>query len=91
MAYPYYIINAYPPPFSNYEIPDRMPKSKDMFVVQMLPSFNDECGVCIFPRKLDQCMKSRTPMYAFNILLRFNVMGHIVGSTRDTCAIREKC
>ncbi len=62
-----------------------------MLSVRMLHSFNDECVVCIFPRKLDQCMKSRTPMYAFNILLQFNVMVHKVKSTSDACAIRQKC
>ncbi len=81
-----------PHPFSNYEIPDQMPKSRDIiYCLCECFSFNDESGVCIFPRKLDQCMKSQTPMYAFNILLRFNVMVHIVESTRDACAIRQKC
>ncbi len=50
-----------------------------MLSVRKLHSYNDECGVCIFPQKLDQRMKSQTPMYAFNILLRFNVMVRIIG------------
>ncbi len=53
-------------------------------------SFKDECRVCIFPRKLDQCMKSQTPMYAFNILLQFNFMVRMVDSTCGACTIRQK-
>ncbi len=79
-----------PPPFSNYEMPDRMPKSKDIYVVCANASVS-MCGVSIFPQKLDQCTKSRTPMYAFNILLRFNGMVSIVESTRDAYAMRQKC
>ncbi len=60
-----------------------------MLSVQMLHSFNDECGVCISPQKLDQCMKSRIPMYAFNILLRFKFMVRIVESTHDACTIKQ--
>ncbi len=62
-----------------------------MLSARMHHSFN-ECGDCIFsfPQKVDQCMKSRIPMYAFNIL-QFNVMVHIVESTRDACTIRPKC
>ncbi len=79
-------------PLNNYEFPHRMPESKDIYMlsVRMLHSFNDEFGVCIFPRKLDQSLKSQTPMYTFNILLSFNVMVRIVESTRDSCAIRQK-